>query len=427
MLQNQITRAKKVYAEYPRQFWVVVGASFVDHLGGALLYPFFALYVTKHFDVGMTEVGILFAIFSVSEFFGSMFGGALTDQIGRKKVIIIGLIVSAFTSVGMGLVNRLELFYLMAVITGLFADMAGPARQAMITDLLPEEKRADGFGIMRVAMNLTVAIGPAIGGFIAARSYMMLFAADAISSTITAFFFYKLVAETLPKATTKEEKEARPNFADSFRGYAKVLKDHAFIIYMLLSMVVTIVYMQMYGALPVFLRDIHQIPESGFGMLMSLNAAMVVLFQFAITRKIGNRPPMLMMALGALIYAVGFVIFGFTGQYAIFMVAMAIITVGEMVVSPVMQALVAKFSPEEMRGRYMAVFGISWLIPGAFGPLLAGLVMDAGKPLWVWYASGILATLAAIGFVIFHQYFKQGESPAPRGDLQLATAKKELT
>jgi len=427
MLQNTITRAKKVYAEYPRQFWVVVGASFVDHLGGALLYPFFALYVTKHFDVGMTEVGILFAIFSVSEFFGSMFGGALTDMIGRKKVIIIGLIVSAFTSVGMGLVNRLELFYLMAVITGLFADMAGPARQAMITDLLPEEKRADGFGIMRVAMNLTVAIGPAIGGFIAARSYMMLFAADAISSTITAFFFYKLVAETLPKAKTKEEKEARPSFADSFRGYAKVLKDNAFIIYMLLSMVVTIVYMQMYGALPVFLRDIHLIPESGFGMLMSLNATMVVLFQFAITRKIGKRPPMLMMALGALIYAVGFVIYGFTGQYAIFMVAMAIITVGEMVVSPVMQALVAKFSPEKMRGRYMAVFGISWLIPGAVGPLLAGLVMDAGKPLWVWYASGILATLAAIGFVIFHQYFKQGESPAPRGDLQLATAKKELT
>ncbi|MBC8335855.1 MAG: MFS transporter [Anaerolineales bacterium] len=426
MFQNQITRAKKIYAEYPPQFWVVVGASFVDHLGGALLYPFFALYVTKHFDVGMTEVGILFAIFSVSEFFGSIFGGALTDLIGRKKVIIIGLIVSAFTSVGMGLVNRLELFYLMAVITGLFADMAGPARQAMITDLLPEEKRADGFGIMRVAMNLTVAIGPAIGGFIAARSYMMLFAADAISSTITAFFFYKLVAETLPKAA-KEEKEARPSFADSFRGYAKVFKDNAFIIYMLLSMVVTIVYMQMYGALPVFLRDIHQIPESGFGMLMSLNATMVVLFQFVITRKIGDRPPMLMLALGALIYAVGFVMYGFTGQYAIFMVAMAIITIGEMVVTPVAQALVAKFSPEEMRGRYMAVFGISWLIPGAIGPLLAGLVMDAGKPLWVWYASGILAAAASLGFVIFHQYFKQDESPAPRADLQLATAKKELS
>ncbi len=425
MLANPITRAKEVYAEYPKQFWVVVGASFVDHLGGALLFTFFSLYVTQHFDVGMTEVGILFGIFSISEFFGSMFGGALTDQIGRKSVIIIGLIVSALTSVGMGLVNKLELFYLMAVITGLFADMAGPARQAMITDLLPEEKRADGFGIMRVFMNLSVAIGPAIGGFLAAKSYLLLFGADAFSSIITAIFFYFLVAETLPKASKEEEEKT--SFADSFKGYATVLKDRAFIIFMGISMVVTIVYMQMYGALPVFLRDTHNIPEAGFGLIMSLNATMVVLFQFAITRKIGKRPPMLMMALGAIIYAIGFGMYGFISEYAMFMVAMAIITVGEMIVSPVMQALVAKFSPEEMRGRYMAVFGISWLIPGAIGPLLAGLVMDNGNPLWVWYGSGILATVAAIGFFIFHGYFKQDENPVPPADLKLATVKEELS
>ena len=427
MFSNTITRAKKVYDEYPSQFWVVVGASFVDHLGGALLFTFFSLYVTQHFGVGMTEVGILFAIFSISEFFGSMFGGALTDQIGRKSVIIIGLIVSALTSVGMGLVNRLELFYLMAVITGLFADMAGPARQAMITDLLPEEKRADGFGIMRVFMNLSVAIGPAIGGFLAAKSYMLLFGADAVSSIITAIFFYVLVAETLPQAKTEEEKEAKPSFADSFRGYATVLKDRAFLIFMGISMIVTIVYMQMYGALPVFLRDVHQIPESGFGLMMSLNAIMVVLLQFTITRKISKKPPMLIMALGALIYAVGFSMYGFVGQYGMFMVAMAIITVGEMVVTPVAQALVAKFSPEEMRGRYMAVFGISWLIPGAIGPLLAGLIMDNGNPLWVWYASGILATVAAIGFLGFHRYFQQDEKIVPPAELKLATAKKELS
>jgi len=428
MLANPINSAKKVYAEYPKQFWVVVGASFVDHLGGALLFTFFSLYVTQHFGVGMTEVGILFGIFSISEFFGSMFGGALTDQIGRKSVIIIGLIVSALTSVGMGLVNKLELFYLMAVITGLFADMAGPARQAMITDLLPEEKRADGFGIMRVFMNLSVAIGPAIGGFLAAKSYLLLFGADAVSSIFTAIFFYFLVAETLPQSSQKEEDvEEKSSFADSFKGYATVLKDRAFIIFMGISMVVTIVYMQMYGALPVFLRDVHNIPEAGFGMIMSLNATMVVLLQFAITRKIGKRPPMLMMALGAIIYAIGFGMYGFVSEYAMFMFAMVIITIGEMVVTPVAQALVAKFSPEEMRGRYMAVFGISWLIPGAIGPLLAGLVMDNGNPLWVWYGSGILASAAAIGFAIFHRYFRADENPVPPVDLKLATVKEELS
>jgi MFS family permease len=420
MLAKQLNRAKEIYHEYPRQFWVVVGASFVDHLGGALLFTFFSLYVTQHFGVGLTQVGILFAIFSISEFFGSMFGGALTDQIGRKRVIIIGLIVSALTSVGMGLVNRIELFYLMAVITGLFADMAGPARQAMITDLLPEEKRADGFGIMRVAMNLSVAIGPAIGGFLAATSYLLLFGADAVSSILTAIAFYFLVAETLPQAKTEEEKEEKLSFVDSFRGYLIVLKDRAFILFMGISMIVTIVYMQMYGALPVFLRDIHNVPESGFGMIMSLNATMVVLMQFAITRKIGKRPPMLMMALGAIIYALGFAMYGFVSEYALFMVAMAIITIGEMVVTPVAQALVAKFSPEEMRGRYMAVFGISWLIPGAIGPLLAGLIMDNGDPHWVWYASGILALVAALGFLSLNKSLEQDEESASPVDMEPA-------
>jgi len=322
--------------------------------------------------------------------------------------------------------ERIELFYIIAVIVGLFADMAGPARQAMLTDLLPEEQRADGFGIMRVAMNLSVAIGPAIGGFLAAKSYLLLFGADAFSSIITAIFFHFLVAETLPKAEAKGEKENQPSFSDTFRGYLVVLKDRAFIIFMGLSMVVTIVYMQMYSALPVFLRDIHHIPETGFGMMMSLNASMVVLLQFAITRKIGKKPPMLMMALGAVFYAIGFGMYGFVSEYALFMVSMAIITIGEMIISPVAQALVAKFSPEEMRGRYMAVFGISWLFPGAVGPLLAGLVMDAGKPLWVWFGSGILATVAALGFVIFHRYFKTDESPASPPNPELATVKKEL-
>ena len=421
MLAKPLSRAKRIYAEYPRQFWTVVGASFVDRLGGALLFTFFSLYVTKHFGVGMTEVGILFAIFSISEFFGSMFGGALTDQIGRKSVIIIGLIVSALTSLGMGLVDRLELFYVLAVVTGLFADMAGPAHQAMLTDLLPEEKRADGFGIMRVVMNLSVVIGPAIGGLLAAKSYLLLFGSDAVSSILTAIAFYFLVAETMPKAENSEEKEASPGFGETFRGYLNVLKDRAFMLFMLLSMVVTIVYMQMYGALPVFLRDVHGVPEAGFGMIMSLNAAMVVLMQFAITRKISSRPPMLMMALGALIYAVGFAMYGFVGEFSLFLVAMAIITIGEMVVTPIAQALVAKFSPEEMRGRYMAVFGISWLLPGAVGPLLAGLVMDNGNPLWVWFGGGILATVAAFGFGVFHKYFQQDEEPAPRVDMKPAT------
>jgi MFS family permease len=131
---------------------------------------------------------------------------------------------------------------------------------------------------------------------------------------------------------------------------------------------------------------------------------MVVLFQFWITRRIEKRPPMLIMALGTLLYAVGFAMYGFVGTYGLFILAMVIITVGEMLVAPVGQALVASFAPEQMRGRYNAIFGnLAWGVPFAIGPWLAGQIVDNVNPNWLWYACGIVGTLSVIGYLILHR------------------------
>ncbi len=396
LFRNSIKKVNSVYKEYPSQFWVIVGSNFIDHVGGALIFPFFALYITRKFQVGMTEVGLLFALFSIADMFGTMIGGALTDFLGRKGMIIMGLIVSALTSLAMGFVQQLEWFYVMGVISGLFATAAEPAHQAMLTDILPEKKRAEGFGVMRVAMNLSVAIGPAIGGFIASYSYLILFIADTVTSLITALIVYLVVEETLPE---EKEETARKSFKQTFVGYGEVLKDRKFMMFVLISTIATIVYSQMYSTLSVFLRDVHGIPESGYGWLMTLNAGMVVLFQFMITRKISKHPPMLIMALGSLFYVIGFGMYGFVNAYFLFMLAMAIITIGEMVIIPVAQAYVGEAAPEDMRGRYSGVMGFSWMIPWMIGPLMAGLIMDYGDPNWVWYGSAILGLVATLGFL----------------------------
>ena len=411
LFNNTIRRVNKIYREYPNQFWVIVSANFVDRVGGALIFPFFALYITKQFQVGMIEVGLLFALFSISDMIGTMIGGALTDYLGRKRMIIMGLIVSAGTSLGMGLVNQLEWFYVMGAVSGLFATAAGPAHQAMLTDILPEKKRAEGFGIMRVAANLAVAIGPAIGGFIASYSYLILFVADTITSLITALIVYLVVEETRPEVAETAEKQG---FKETFIGYRKVLEDRKFMVFVVVSTIATIVYSQMYGTLSVFLRDVHGVPESGYGWLMTLNAGMVVLFQFMITRKISDKPPMLILALGSVFYVIGFGLYGFVSIYLLFMVAMAIITIGEMVVIPVAQAYVGDAAPEDMRGRYMGVMGFSWMIPWMIGPLLAGLLMDNGYPNWVWYGSAILASISALGFLWLRKSHDKKSIPLPK-------------
>ena len=421
IIEGSIDRAKSLYQEYPAQFWVVIGSSFIDRLGGALMFPFFSLYITKHFGVGMTEVGILISLFSVTGMIGTTLGGALTDYIGRKGMILIGLVVSGLTSLGMGLVNTLPLFYLMGVISGLFADAAGPARQALLADVLPENKRADGFGIMRVVMNLAVAIGPAIGGLLAASSYLLLFVIDTISSLITAVIVQRAIKETRPES--EPDADERAGFGTTLRGYFQVLRDSPFMVFLLFSLLSTVVYTQMYSSLSVYLRDVHLVPEQGFGMIMSLNAALVVLFQFPITRSIKKYPAMLIMAAGNFLYAVGFGMYGVVSSYSWFLTAMVIITVGEMLTAPTGQAIVARFAPENMRGRYMAVMGFSWMIPSAVGPLGAGLLMDHADPRWVWYLCGVLGLITVLGFLgLNRRNPAAGQNSPAREEVKCSTA-----
>ena len=400
MIEKQIENWKNIYYEYPRTFWVLIAVSFIDQLGGALLFPFFALYVTMQFNVGMVEVGYLFALFSVSNFVGSILGGALTDRFGRKQIVIFSLAATAISSVFMGLASSIAAFYVIAVLSGIFS-VGGPARQAMVADILPEKKRAQGYGVLRVAANLSVAIGPAIGGILlGVTTYLTLFIIDAVVSLIVAGLFAAFIPETKPEATESSE---QGSVSQSFAGYFVVFRDFLFMAFIFVCILMGLVYTNMNTTLGVYLRDMFTVTEAKYGLILSLNAAMVVLFQFAITRRIENRPPLLVMAAGMLLYAIGFGMYGFVSTMSFFVLAMVILTIGEMLIAPVSQALVAKFSPEEMRGRYMAIFGISWMIPFAVGPYLAGLVMDNLDPRWLWYIAGVIGIVATFGFLWLHR------------------------
>lgn len=396
VFQNTLEKISKVYHEYPRTFWIVAAITFVDRVGGALLFPFFALYLAKKFGVGMTDVGVLFAAFSFSSFFGSAIGGALTVRFCRKGVIFFGLFASSFSALAMGFSNSFQLFFVLALFVGMLTDVAGPAHQAMVADILPEEKRADGYGIIRVAFNLSVTIGPAIGGLLAAKSYLLLFISDAAISLLTIVLVALFLPETKPQSHPDAPKQT---MVGSFKDYGLVFRNMAFMLFVGAVMLQVFTYMNMNTTLGVYLRNEHDTPASGYGMLLSLNAAMVVFMQFPITRRIEKYPPMLMMAFGTFLYAIGFAMYGFVSVYWLFVTAMVIITIGEMIVSPVAQALVAGFAPEDMRGRYMAVSGISWSIPFAVGPYLAGLIIDGPNPDTLWYVAGFVGILATFAFL----------------------------
>lgn len=405
-----ISRLEQTYRDYPPQFWTLVLVTFIDRLGGFLLYPFFGLYVTERFGVGMATAGWMFAAFSVSSFIGHAIGGGLIDHFGRRKMIIFSLIASSTSSVVIGLITSFNGVLIMAALMGILTMAGGPAYDAMTADLLPEEKRPRGFSIMRIVLNLAAAIGPAVGGMLAARSYMTLFITDAAVSLVAAIFVFATILETRP---APHPDEPPGDLKGTFRGYGNVLRDRLFILLLGIGILRDISYINMNTTLGVFLRDVHGVPEEHYGLLLTLNAAMIILLQYWITRKTEAKPPARLLAAGALLYAIGFGLFGITSAYIFFVLSIVIISLAEMISAPREQALVAQFAPEEMRGRYMALQGIAWGIPLTFGPLMAGLVMDSLNPNLLWYIVGAAAAVAAVGYLGLQRMLDRRSSSQP--------------
>lgn len=274
------TRLNKIYHEFPAKFWIVVLVSFIDGIGGTLLFPFFSLYITQKFGIGMTQAGIILGIFSAFGLIGSMAGGALTDRFGRRKLILFGLVFSALSDLSLGLANRLTILYPLVVVIGFLSNIDGPAYSAMVADILPEKQRSEGFGVLRVAGNLAWIIGPTIGGLVAARSFFMLFVIDAVMSCIIAMIFYKLISETKPAEFAEKSHES---VWQTTAGYRHVLRDFAFMAFLFTSMLMLLVYQQMYNSLPVYLRDNHGFTPQAYGFLLTSSAIVVVVFQFWLT------------------------------------------------------------------------------------------------------------------------------------------------
>jgi len=383
---------------------------YIDRIGGTLLFPFFSLYITQKFNVGMTQAGIVLGTFSAFGLIGSMIGGALTDKFGRKSLILFGLVFSAISTLSLGLVNEFAVLLPLAVVIGLLSNMAGPAHQAMVADLLPEDKRQEGFGILRVVANMSWIIGPTIGGFIANRSYFALFVLDAVISCIVAIIVFKYVPETQPDSTEEPESIMR-----TFAGYGIVFKDYAYVAFLGVSILMGIVYQQMYNTLSVYLRDNHGIEPQGYGFLLTVSAIVVILFQFATTRAIKKYPAFIMMALGVFFYMIGFGMFGFVTAYWLFAAAIVIITIGEMVIMPTASALATNFAPVDMRGRYMAVFGLSWALPATVGPSLAGLILDNYNPNLLWYIGAVICAVAVLGYYVLHLWLGKFDRFNPPG------------
>lgn len=391
-----VRRLKSTYHAYPQPFWVLTTGVFVDRLGTNLIIPFLAIYVAQRFGGQLTQVGVIYTLYAMGGLAGNLLAGALADRFGRRFTLLVGMICAATARVGMGLATDFTGLYVAAAFAGFFGNVDWPAHLAMLADLLGPEKRADGYGIQRVVINLTYALSPLAGGLLAPLTgYLLLFVLDAVTSYFVALVVYSKLPETRPARRRGAPAE---NFAQTLAGYKRVLQDRTFTIFLLISILTVIVFMQMNTTLSVFLVKFRQMPESFYGALVMLNAVMVVLLQIPITRWVAKRSLLWRMIGGTALYLVGFGSYGLAPSVPLFVIAMALITGGEMLVMPTSQAVTAQLAPEDMRARYAAAERFNWIIAQSVGPVAATAIMDRFDPRWVWYGCSILCAISMGGY-----------------------------
>jgi MFS family permease len=395
-----------------------VVARFVDALGGTLLFPFFALYITQRFGVGMTRAGVLIGMSSLFGLVGSTVGGALADRFGRRRLILFGLVFSALSSLSFGLADSISVLYPLIIVVGLLSSVAHPAHEAMLADILPPAKRQEGFAILRAVFNAAWIFGTAFGGFLATKSFLALFVTDSLLSCLVAVFLFRVLPETQEPAAHVAE---HPSLWRTALDYRIVIRDLAFTGFVAVGMLALIVYQQQYSSLAVYLRDNHQIGSSGYGTILSVTGLEVVLLQFWISRRLRRWPPFLVLMLGALLFSGGFLLYGIVHGYWMFMLAAVIVCVGEMLYFPASQALATVFAPSDMRGRYMAMAHLGWALPATVGPAAAGFLLDNFDPSLVWYIGSLLCLLATLLYLVMHLRLGSRSKFVPTADGELVS------
>ena len=343
----------------------------------------------------MTMVGTIMLIAGLFSAAAHMVGGELSDRFGRRPVLIWSLIIRMFMYLGMAMLIGISApvwaIIVMYVIGQSVGMMARPAASAIVVDITQKKYLTETYGLLRVGINLGWAAGPALGGYLATfLPYYWLFV---VAALFTAFAF-------VPVAFFLKEVYKKSHEKQDLRGLSSIGRDYTFLLFTGVSLLVLLMYGQMMSTLSIFTVDRMGFSTAQYGLLLTANGLIVVLFQYPIARKLGKFVKSKALILGSLLYTLGYLTFGWAGGFTWAFIAIVIITLGEIIHAPASLAVVGELAPSKYRGRYMGFFGLTQVLGMAFSPLLGGILLDVvpESPLLLW---GIIASLgftAAIGY-----------------------------
>ncbi|MCJ7432473.1 MAG: MFS transporter [Anaerolineales bacterium] len=406
-------KAKQLYNEYPSQYWLMITGVVISTAGGSMIWPFLLIYASAKLNMPLSTVAILISINAGTGLLSSFLAGTLADKIGRKVVMNFSLTLNGIAYFFLMQAETYPQFVILMILIGLSNPLYQVGADAMLADMIPSEKRTDAYAISRIANNAAFALGPAIGGFLAATSYNLAFYGAATGYIIYSLLLFFLAHETLEKLKAPisqiESEQAEPALQSPRRGsvvegvqegYARIFRDKGYMLFVSLMSIGLIAPSILWILMPVYAKTNFGIPENLYGWIPTTNALMCVFIQYPVTQVTRRYKTLPVAAIGMLIYAIGAGSVALMSNFQGFWLSMVILTFGELVVVPTASKYVADQAPANLRGRYMGVYWLGWGLARTLAPLIGGFLNDAIAPRAIWIGGLTIGLISVTGLAI---------------------------
>jgi MFS family permease len=374
-------------AKLPRSLWILFAGLFINRFG-SFVNVFLVLYMVSR-GYTLAQAGVAASAYGIGSIGASAVGGYCADRLGRRNTIILSMFSSAATMLVLSQLAMLPLLILCVGLAGLTTELYRPAASALIADFVPPGQRVRAYALSRFCINLGFALGPAVAGFLASRSFFLIFIGDAATSIL----FGLLALCTLPAGGPDHTKQSSMQSG----LFGALRSDRRFLFFLLASLLITFVYFQSQST---FALQVHVLGLSNalYGTLISLNGLLVVLLELPISMLTQRLPASPVIAIGLLLIGLGFGLVAFAPTFPLLALTVGIWTLGEMIHSPVSTAYVADLAPPHLRGRYQGAWGMTWSSGLILGPLFGTLIFSwNATSLWLLCgASGIVAALLVV-------------------------------
>ena len=384
------------YKGLPKSIYVIFFAQIINRFGDFVL-PFLTLFLVKKMGLSFQEAGVAVTFATLASIPGSFAGGKIADHLGRKNTYILFQLTAACSLFLCAFFDKPTVIIVLVCFASFFNGGVRPIMGAIITDVLPAEKRSLGFSLSYLGINLGVSLGPLVAGFLFNHFIKMIFIGDAITSLIAVSLMFFNIKETLPgkggvKTASHKEKQEDGNV------FMVLWRRPHIMAFLLINVLLSLTYAQHTFSLPLMLDKVFGVAGSKYyGIVMSTNAITVLGLTIFITSFTKGWNPLKSISVAGLLYAVGFGMVGIVKILPLFLLSTVIWTTGEILIVTNFGVYIANNTPQNFRARFNAVTSLSWAAGAILGTSAMGKFMDVYGVTSVWTLVMIFAMIGAIG------------------------------